>query len=68
MQKQFSCPNYLAAYYPNIPVSDAYTVTGDKDWVIDQGIDHLVHEHEFSDTPELRQQVSDSLTDYNPGS
>ena len=42
-----------------------YTVSGEKDDVIDQAAIHEQNEHEISDTPETRKEIEDSLID-NP--
>lgn len=64
--KQFICSTFLQKYYPNVAPSDPYTCEGEVDWVIEQGTDHLTENHGFGDSPELRQQVTDSLVDYIP--
>lgn len=41
----------------------AYSITGDEEYVINEADTHLVVEHGYQDSPLLRQQIKDSLTD-----
>ena len=62
-QKKFSCDNYMAIYGDGTTTNDGYTVTGEEDWVIEEADAHLVHEHGNEDTPQLRKDITASLTD-----
>lgn len=60
-QKKFICLKFMTSS------TDGYNVTGEEDWVIEQAVNHLVHEHGNEDTPQLRVDVKASLIDPPPG-
>lgn len=39
----------------------AYTIDGEKEFVIDQGAIHAHSEHGLEDTPELRKEIESTL-------
>jgi len=57
--KTFICQNFSS-----LPC--AFTVTGEEDCVIQEAEDHVCKEHGYVDTPQLKQEISDSLVDANP--
>jgi hypothetical protein len=59
-EKQFICSNYISAS------TDGYEASGEEFWVIEQAVDHLMHEHGNEDSPELREEVKASLVDVPP--
>ncbi len=56
-QKQFICANFITSSL------DAFTITGEEDWVIEQAVDHLMHEHGSEGSPQLREDIKASLID-----
>ncbi|RPI19187.1 MAG: DUF1059 domain-containing protein [Ignavibacteriae bacterium] len=56
-QKTFTCSNFSGQ-----TASCLFTATDEEPRVIEIAVDHVMAEHGFMDTPELRQQITDSLT------
>jgi hypothetical protein len=57
--KQFKCKVF------NPDATCTFTVTGDEKSVVEQASAHEVAEHGFEDTPQLRNEIIDSLVDVN---
>ena len=45
-----------------------YQISGEESWVVDQAVDHVVEEHEWIDSPQVRQDIENVLVDVNPDS
>jgi predicted small metal-binding protein len=61
-EKKFICANF-------IPQSDnpcGFEVQGEEDFVIQAAVDHVVEEHEWIDSPQLREDIKNSLVDVVP--
>lgn len=60
---------YACANFPPLAMAPpcSYKVTDEQDSVINTAADHLAHEHSMEDTPQLRQDISNSLVDPPPG-
>ena len=54
--KKFVCQNFVT-------VPCAYVNTGNEDEVVNQATDHVVKEHGYEDTPQLREDIRASLVD-----
>lgn len=58
--KLFKCSNLITTS------DDGYQVSGEESWVIDQAADHVVEEHGWLDSPQVRQDIQKSLVDVSP--
>lgn len=58
--KLFKCSNLI----PNS--DDGYQVSGEETWVIDQATDHVVEEHGWFDSPQVRKDIQKSLVNADP--
>ena len=59
MEKKFICANFI----PQPDNVCDYVVQGEEDYTIQAAVDHVVEEHEWIDSPQLREDIKNSLVD-----
>ncbi len=57
--KLFAC-EYFNKFSINVC---PYTISGDREWVIKKAIEHLINKHGSEDSPDLREEIHNSLID-----
>lgn len=58
IEKKFICANFI----PD-GSDDGFVVQGEEDYVIQAATDHVVEEHEWIDSPQLREDIKNSLVE-----